>query len=206
MTERYSLRSAINYDPQNVSVPNEQTRFEEFYRHEAQAVYRFVYARVGNHEDALEIVQESFLTLYQLQQNNEAGEHERALLFRLARNRAIDLLRRRRTRDSFGQEAAAGKVLAFRPAETRTPEDVLLDKERQHCAATALAQLSERDQECLSLRRNGLSYREIAEVLGVNPNSVGQIINRALRRFAESYEALLGKKETDEKAGKTRRE
>ncbi len=182
------------------------TRFEEFYRHEAQAVYRFVYARVGNHEDALEIVQESFLTLYQLQERGEASEHERALLFRLARNRAIDLLRRRRTRDSFGQETAAGKVLAFRPAETRTPEDVLLDKERQHCAALALAQLSERDQECLALRRSGLSYREVAEALHVSSNSVGQIINRALRRFAESYEALPGKKGTDEEAGKTRRE
>ncbi|MGH9847414.1 MAG: RNA polymerase sigma factor [Blastocatellia bacterium] len=185
------------------------TRFEEFYRHEAQAVYRFVYARVGNHEDALEIVQESFLTLYQLQERGEAGEHERALLFRLARNRAIDLLRRRRMRETFGQEAAAGKVLLFRAVETRTPptpEDILLDKERQHCATTALAQLSERDQECLALRRSGLSYREVAEALHLNPNSVGQLINRALRRFAESYEALLGKKQNDEKTGKTRRE
>lgn len=182
------------------------TRFEEFYRHEAQAVYRFVYARVGNHEDALEIVQESFLTLYQLQQNNEAGEHERALLFRLARNRAIDLLRRRRTRETFGQEVATGKVLAFRPAETRTPEDVLLDKERRHFATMALSQLSERDRDCLALRRSGLSYREVAEALRLNPNSVGQIITRALHRFADAYQGLLGQKGTDEEAGKTRRE
>lgn len=180
-------------------------RFEEFYRCEAQAVYRFVHARVGNHEDALEIVQESFLTLYRLQERGEAGEHERALLFRLARNRSIDLLRRR-TRETFEQEAATGKVLLFRAAETRTPEDVLLDKERQRCATTALAQLSERDQECLALRRSGLSYREVAEALHINPNSVGQIINRALRRFADAYQVLLGQKGTDEEAGKTRRE
>jgi RNA polymerase sigma factor (sigma-70 family) len=188
---------------------NFEGQFEEFYRHEAQAVYRFAYARVGNHEDALEIVQESFLTLYQLQQNNQAGEHERALLFRLARNRAIDLLRRRRTRETFGKEAATGNVLLFRSAETRTPptpEDVLLDKERQHCAMQALSQLSERDRDCLALRRSGLSYREVAEALGVNPNSVGQIISRALRRFADAYQVLLGQKGADEEAGKTRRE
>jgi RNA polymerase sigma factor (sigma-70 family) len=200
----------------NSSGSNEfEGQFEEFYRHEAQAVYRFVYARVGNHEDALEIVQESFLTLYQLQQNNQAGEYERALLFRLARNRAIDLLRRRRTRETFGKEATAGKVLLFRSAETRTPptpptpptpEDVLLDKERRHCATLALSQLSERDRDCLALRRSGLSYREVAEALGVNPNSVGQIINRALRRFADAYQVLLGQKGADEEAGKTRRE
>lgn len=182
---------------------NDSSRFEEFYRHEVQAVYRYVYARVSNHADALEIVQESFLTLYQLQQSGAGGEHERALLFRLARNRAIDLLRRKRTREHFAQEAAAGKLLPFKAAETRTPEDLLLDKERQQCAATAISQLSERDQECLALRRNGLSYREVAEVLHVNPNSVGQFINRALRRFTEAYEALLGKKQNDEKTGKT---
>jgi RNA polymerase sigma factor (sigma-70 family) len=96
-------------------------------------------------------------------------------------SRAIDLLRRRRRRESFGQEAATGKVLAFRSAETRTPEDVLLDKERQHYAALALAQLSERDRDCLTLRRSGLSYREVAEVLQINPNKVEAQSRPALR-------------------------
>lgn len=183
------------------------TQFEEFYRQEARAVYRFVYSRVGNHADALEVVQESFLALYRLKPGGEGGDcPDRALLFRLARNRAIDLLRRRRTRDAFGQEAATGNVLPFRIAEPRTPEDALLEKEREQLAAAALAGLSERDRECLALRRSGLNYREIASALNVNPTSVGQLINRALRRFADAYEALLGKKGTDEKAGKTRGE
>lgn len=165
-----------------------------------------MYTRVGNHEDALEIVQESFLTLYQLCQSQEDKEPERALLFHLARNRAIDVLRRRRTRESFDQKTATGKVLLFRTTEPRTPEDDFLEQERLHCAATALAQLSERDQECLALRRSGLGYREVADVLQVNPNSIGQVIHRALRRFADAFEILWGKKGTDEKAGKTRRE
>jgi DNA-directed RNA polymerase specialized sigma24 family protein len=59
------------------------------------------------------------------------------------------------------------------------------------------------------LRRSGLRYHEVADVLQVNPNSVGQLINRALRRFAETYESLFaGRQETtqdDEKAAQTRR-
>lgn len=199
----FSLRAVFHYDLNTVNSPNEQSRFEEFYRQEVQAVYRYVYARTRHHEEAREIVQESFLTYYQLQQAGETTDHERALLFRLARNRAIDALRRQRTRESFGQDATSGKVLFFRPVEPLTPEEILLEKERHHYAAAALEQLSERDQECLALRRSGLSYREIAEVLHINPNSVGQLVSRALRRFTESYEAGLGKKQNDEKAGKT---
>ena len=166
------------------------SRFEEFYRQEVTAVYRFVYSRVRNREDALEIVQESFLAFYQLQQRAENYEHERALLFRLARNRAIDWLRRQHTRE----QAATTNVLPFRSAEPRTPEELLLEKERHACAAEAVASLSERDQECLALRRSGLRYREVAEVLHINPTSVGQLINRALHRFTETYEALLAGK------------
>lgn len=188
------------------------THFEEFYRQEVAAVYRFVYARVHHHEDAREIVQESFLTFYQLQQRTDAYEHERALLFRLARNRAIDWLRRQRTRERIEHDATSTNVVPFRSAAPRTPEELLLEKEQQSYATEALASLSERDQECLALRRSGLRYHEVAAVLQVNPQSVGQLINRALRRFAESYEALLTRKPTsklgteqDEKAEKTRR-
>lgn len=188
-------------------------RFEEFYRQEVAAVYRFVYARVHHHEDAREIVQESFLTFYQLQPRTEAYEHERALLFRLARNRAIDWLRRQRTRERIEHDVTATNVVPFRSAAPRTPEELLLEKEQQSYATAAFANLSERDQECLALRRSGLRYHEVAAVLQVNPQSVGQLINRALRRFAESYEALLagkiagklGTKQDDEKNEKTRR-
>lgn len=180
------------------------TRFEEFYRQEVTAVYRFVYSRIHDREDALEIVQESFLMFYQLQQQSHVYDHERALLFRLARNRAIDWLRRQRTRERMEQDANVTNVLQFRASDSRTPEELLLEKERYSYAAEALASLSERDQECLALRRGGLRNHEV-----VNPNSVGQLINRALLRFAEVYENLIaGKSEpksNDEKAGKTRR-
>lgn len=176
------------------------SRFEEFYRQEVTALYRFVYSRIHHRDDALEIVQESFLTFYQLQQRTEHYEHERALLFRLARNRAMDWLRRQRTRERVEQDATVTNVLPFRANEPRTPEDLLLEKERQSCAAEALASLSERDQECLALRRSGLRYHEVADVLHVNPHSVGQLINRALRRFAETYETLLAGKSKSPKS------
>jgi RNA polymerase sigma factor (sigma-70 family) len=179
--------------------------FEEFCRHEYGAVYRYTYARVGNAEEALEIVQESFLTFYRLMLAGEVRDHERALLFRLARNNAIDLIRRRTTREQFAREVQRGTLIAFRPSEPPTPEEMLLEKERRRCAEEALARLSSRDQDCLVLRRSGLTYREVAEVLNINPNSVGQTISRALQRFERVFEQLLGRSHEPEKKNREAR-
>ena len=155
-------------------------------------MYRYVYAHTGNSDDAREAVQESFLSFYQLLLGQEIREHERALLFRIARNKAIDLVRRRGRQLAATQEAQAGKVLPFVSLEQRTPEALLLEKERIRLAETALAELSERDQECLALRRSGLTNQQIAELLDVNAVTVRQIISRALRRFEQAYDQLLG--------------
>jgi RNA polymerase sigma-70 factor (ECF subfamily) len=173
--------------------PERETWFEEFCRQEYPALCRYTYSCVGNVDETQEIVQESFLAFYRMLQAGAVREHERALLFRLARNHAIDLVRRHATRQHFAQELRGGKLVAFRPAEPLTPEEILLEKERRLCADKALTQLSSRDQDCLALRRNGLTYREVAEVLHLNPKSVGQIISRALLRFERVYEQLLGR-------------
>jgi RNA polymerase sigma factor (sigma-70 family) len=175
-----------------VNIAEPETWFEEFCRREYPAVYRYTYARVGNPDEAQEVLQESFLTFYRMLVGGEVREHPRALLFRLARNLAIDVVRRRATRDSFARQAAGGTVIVFAPP-SQTPEEILLEKERRRCADEALARLSSRDQECLALRRSGLTYREIAEALGLNPHSVGQTISRALHRFEQAYDELLGR-------------
>ncbi|HKX33288.1 MAG TPA: sigma-70 family RNA polymerase sigma factor [Blastocatellia bacterium] len=183
---------------------NDETQFEDFYRQECQALYRYVYARVGNADDALEVAQESFLNLYRMQSGKEAPVYERALLFRMARNAAVDLLRRRRTREGYAREAVTSNLVPLRPAQERTPEELLLEKEQRQCAAAAFEGLGSRDQECLVLRRSGLSYRAVAETMNINPNSVSQAINRALRRFEQAYNALVREQGADEKSGKTR--
>lgn len=156
-------------------------------------MYRYAYAYVGNPEEAEEIVQESFLKFYRMLMAGEVREHERALLFRLARNQAIDLVRRRATRRQFTQDVQGGKLVILNPAGPQTPEEILLKKEVRRCADEALSRLNSRDRDCLALRRSGLTYREVAEALNLNPKSIGQIINRALLRFERVYEQLFGR-------------
>lgn len=187
-----------------------RTWFEEFCRREYVAVYRYVYAHTGNVEDAREAVQESLLGFYQILLAGEIREHERALLFRIARNKAIDLVRQRARQTTHAEEIQTGRVLWFKSQEQRTPEELLLEKERRRLAEEALARLSDRDQECLALRRSGLTNQQVAESLNVNAVAVRQIISRALRRFEQFYDQLLGQtasatlsKKTNENTGRS---
>lgn len=162
---------------------NSLNEVEQFCRDEYAGLYRYAWTLLGNKEDALETVQESFLRFHRMWRAGAIREHDRALLFRLARNVAIDLQRRTHTTERLQPD----NVLVFPP----TPEEVLLEKEAQQRATQALSQLSEKEQKCLALRYGGLSYSEIAQVLQLSSNSIGPMMARALRRFQQRYEEIL---------------
>ncbi len=152
---------------------------DDFFRRECDGLCRYVSRILRNSDGAVDVVQESFLRFYAMGSRAAEGSR-RPLLFRLARNLAIDRLRERRRISQLG-----GDVIEI-PAST-TPEELVLRKERTRLLNSALAALNERDREILALRHAGLSYREIGEVLSLNEHSVGQFLARALRRFRKKY-------------------
>ncbi len=177
---------------------------ESFYRQEYKNLYRYVYQIVSNQDDSIEVVQETFLRFYRLQQEEQVRENGRALLFRLARNLAVDVLRRSQTRGSFSKEMQGGNLIRLVFTPTATPEEILLEQERRRLVELALTHLSNREQECLALRRCGLSYQEVAATLNLKPQSIGKIIARALRRFRGTYVELLENKEPSHKTRSAR--
>lgn len=179
---------------------------ETFFRQEYQGLYRYVYSLTRSPDDSLEVVQEAFLRFCRLARDGEVRQNERALLFRLARNLSIDLLRRANIRESHARELQSGNLIVLHLAPVKTPEEILLEKERQQNVARALGLLNKKEQECLALRRCGLSYQEVAEILNMNPQSVGQTIARALRKFRGIYNEIFGDEILEKKAasGKAR--
>lgn len=169
-----------------------ELHLENFFRYEYTGLYRYVLRLIHKHEDAMEIVQEAFLRFYRLDCAEEIHTNERALLFRLARNLSIDCRRRSITRESF-QHCPADHNNVMPPL-TKSPEDMLLERERERCFNNALSQLNEKEQEVLALRLAGLTHHEVAITLNINPGSISQTIARALQRFRKHYEKLLEKK------------
>ena len=71
-----------------------------------------------------------------------------------------------------------------RPDLAPNAEQRLLEQEQQQRLRRAMMRLSPQERYCLDLRAEGLSYREIAEVLGISVSSVNTFLGRGVKKIA----------------------
>lgn len=155
---------------------DEQALYVGWYRELMRTVHRLT----GDPDHAEDVAQEALVRLINAESTRVIG-NRRAWLYRVALNLVRDAARRRET----------ARRLAPPPEEVdpSTPDDELDRKETIREVRAALDRLSPRDRELLLMRESGFRYREIAEVIGVKPESVPTLAMRALRRFRAAYEA-----------------
>lgn len=132
--------------------------------------------------DGEEIIQESFLLLFQHLQRGKSRENLRGWVFRVARNlalkqRAANQLRLRRVVE-FDETLPEQHV-----DRNPNPEEHLRCRQRQTRLLAVMRALPEQDQSCLCLRAEGLRYREIAEALGISLGSVAASLARSLAKL-----------------------
>jgi RNA polymerase sigma-70 factor, ECF subfamily len=136
--------------------------------------------------DGEEIVQEVFLALFQHLQRGKPRHNLRAWVFRVTHNLALKRRnlsqRNRQTLLQYGGTSAENFFLDHAP----NPEDQLTRNQRQARLLAVLHALPEQDRQCLALRAEGLTYREIARVLDMSLGSVALSLGRSLARFARA--------------------
>jgi len=138
--------------------------------------------------DADEAVQESFLRLYQHLEKGGDRSNVRAWVFQVARNYVRDERKSAHHRRTVPLDDAmeSGGSFADRFADPGgSPEDCALRDEQTRRLRGAVERLPRQQRECMLLRSSGLRYREIAEVLGIQTNSVGALVQRAMARLSE---------------------
>lgn len=136
--------------------------------------------------DGEEVVQEVFLALFQHLQRGKSRRNLRAWVFQVAHNLGLKQLNRtRRTRQTL-VEAAEGEI-ERRVADTSpNPEDRVAEDQRHERLLGVFRALPEQDRRCLSLRAEGLTYREIAQVLGTSLGGVSLSLGRSLARLSRA--------------------
>jgi RNA polymerase sigma-70 factor (ECF subfamily) len=135
--------------------------------------------------DGEEIIQESFLLLFQHLRRGKSRQNLRGWVFRVARNlalkqRAANQMRLRRIVE-FDETVYEQSV-----DPNPSPEEQLRSSERQKRLLAVVHALPEQDQNCLHLRAEGLRYREIAEALGISLGSVAGSLARSLARLGRA--------------------
>jgi RNA polymerase sigma-70 factor, ECF subfamily len=170
-----------------------QRLFEEH----GAAVYRFALVLVRHHQDAEDVVQETFMKVLQHLQASGDTTNIRGWLFTVAANAARDRQRRRM------------RWLPWTPANDAIvgPAPLRDEDGRIRALKESIRHLTDRDRLLLALRAQGLSYREIASAAGVNPTSVGQFLARAVERWSQAMETERGERHdmSYERAGSGRR-
>ena len=164
-----------------------------FVRHYA-VVYRVVYGLTGTREAAEDAAQETFLALYR--RPPAPDQPLRPWLCRVALNTARNALRAER-RDTLRVERAALDVVA-----AGEPSEAVERAEERDRVRAALATLPQRQARLLLLRHAGLSYAEVAAALDLAPGSVGTLLARAERAFAEAYARSTSTGAADRSVGK----
>jgi RNA polymerase sigma-70 factor (ECF subfamily) len=153
--------------------------FTELYREHARAVYQFAFYLSGDPPLAEDIVSETFLRIWDSAVMVRM-ETVRGYLFTIARNLFLHDLRRRRKQDQLEEN----HLVDAKPV--RDVESKLVSKEDLRDTLAALQSLPEPDRAALLLRaQEGVSYEEIARILGLSLSSVKVKIHRARLFLAE---------------------
>jgi RNA polymerase sigma-70 factor (ECF subfamily) len=161
--------------------PLEGATFDTVYRECVADVHGYAMSLLGDRTAAEDVTAQAFERLYRSRARlDRTRGTPRAWLFAIARNAALDELRRRRRRP---EEIVVADDLPAADQPGDGPLEELLRRETVH---DALSRLDPREREIVLLKFHGqLSNGELARVLGISESNAGTRLHRALARLRE---------------------
>ena len=157
--------------------------FTELYREHLRDVYSYCYYRIGNHHDAEDLTEQTFLQAYRhferaMRESN--GRPLRPWLIRIAHNLAANYYRDRSRRPQTQLDDAA-------PISAPHPTLELVEgREEVKVVLAGVANLPEDRREALIMRfALDMDNREIARALGRSEGATKVLIHRAIKQLGE---------------------
>ncbi len=155
-----------------------------------QTVWQVSYRLLGNHADAADCFQETFVSALKFCRRQRVRDFP-ALLARLATARAIDQLRRRFRRSNFETNLADPYCDEQTSSSDACPSQQLQQQELTVRLRESLSRLPEQEATVFCLRfLNDMSYQQIGAELGISTNTAGVLLHRARAKLRKSFELL----------------
>ena len=136
-------------------------------------------------ETAEDVVQEAFLALFRHLRGGGARDNLRGWLVLVSYRLALRH-RERLARLQRHESAWASEIVDAVTDPTDDPEAQLATREHQGRLQSVFRALPERERQCLSLRAEGVRYREIARTLGISLGTVAKSLTYAITRLSNS--------------------
>jgi RNA polymerase sigma-70 factor (ECF subfamily) len=171
--------------------------FEALVRRHQAPVYNFCLRMLVQADDAADVAQETFVQLYSHLGRLDEREPIAPWLFRVARNRCIDIIRRRRTVPLRVTDDAGETSLAADPAdESPLPEEIFERADLQRVLSSAIAELPPAYAEVVALRyASDRSFAEIAAILECDEGAARVRFHRAKALLRRHLRASVGEAE-----------
>ncbi len=156
--------------------------FEKLYDTHADAIWRHFYHRLGDNERSKELMQEVFLKTWQYVMLDKTIEHEKAFLYRIAKNLFINEIRTKKSQTSLDSLEEAGFEVTDEHDMTNTHAEHTELMER-------LDMIKDSYRTVLVMRYiDDLPVKEIASILDENETNISMRIKRGIEALKQTYE------------------
>lgn len=182
MTEDYQ---DINMNPRELiklAKAGDGDAFGKLYELYYTPIYRYLYFRIKDKEEASDLTQTVFLKVYKALETIESSKSEPlAYFYTVAKNTLIDYRRKKKDVYILDDEDAP-EVASLDPSA----EDVFDNKEMLRSVERVMEDLTEEQREVVNLRFiQELSYKEISQILGKREDAIRKLQSRALKILKE---------------------
>ncbi len=184
----------------------ERAAFQKLVERYQDKVFSICYGKVGDEHDAKDVSQDVFIKVYRYLDGFNKDAKFYTWLYRIAVNTCIDFLRKQSRRDKVDYDDTIGRDEEYLEGDDMlmpsnlglNPDEALDRKELRKEMLAALEELSEKHRTILNLREvEGLSYREIADVLEISKGTVMSRLYHARRYFQDALRDYLGEDAPD---------
>lgn len=152
--------------------------FEQFYRKHVAALVNFATYRIQSQQDAVEIVNDVFMAIWNKQPPLVLEDTLKSYLYTSVKNRCINFLKKKKLKLVQEEEV--------RLASTYTADKALLDKEQNKRLEQIMNHLPPKCRQVFAMSRiEELSYKEIANLMDISTKTVEGQMSKALKIFRE---------------------
>lgn len=151
---------------------------DQLYRNHQSWLHQWLRKKVGNSEQAADLVQDTFIKILQTRDELFGVKEPRAYLVTIARNLMIDQVRRKRIEQAYLNELSQ---MEYMLDTIPSPEDQLQIVQAIDQICQALIRVSEKAQQAFVLHYfEGLTHKEIAEIIGVSTKMIQKYLATCL--------------------------
>lgn len=155
--------------------------FEETYQTYYQELYRFGYQLTQSDSDSKDLVHNVFLKYHAVTVNKTVVLNPRAWLYKVLYNSYLT-----QTVSSQNHKNIESIVDRSLP-KSYDPNEEYNNEEMKNIILNVMYTMKRKDRDLLLMYYNGLKYAEIAEILEMNPTSIGKTISRTIEKFVKTF-------------------